>query len=176
MNLPIKKKTAIQTERLILKPYSQSDMPGLMNLISNKEIAKTFMMPDFENENQITLLAQTLITYSQLEDTTHLEYGIYLKDKLIGFINDCGIEYNAIEIGYVIHPDYQGYGYASEAVQAVLKELQAMGFQKVKAGFFAENIASRRVMEKCGMHQIDYMDEEKYRGTIHQCFYYEVEF
>ena len=41
-----------------------------------------------------------------------------------------------IEIGYVIHPDFQGHGYATEAVRAVIAQLKAIGFQKVIAGFF----------------------------------------
>ncbi len=79
----------------------------------------------------------------KVEDTAHLEYGVYLDNRMIGFVNDCGTEGDAIEIGYVIHTQCQGYGYATEAVKAVLKELQEMGFQKVKAGFFEENTASR---------------------------------
>ena len=51
----------------------------------------------------------------------------------------------------MIHPDYQGCGYATEAVGAVLRELREMGFRKVIAGFFSENSARRRVMEKCGI-------------------------
>ena len=48
-----------------------------------------------------------------------------------------------------------------------------MGFRKVKAGYFEENVASRRVMEKCGMKQLSYTDEIEYRGIVHKCFYYE---
>lgn len=48
-----------------------------------------------------------------------------------------------------------------------------MGFRKVKAGYFEENEASRRVMEKCGMKQLSYTDEIEYRGITHKCLYYE---
>ena len=118
-------------------------------------------------------MAETLISYSQIEDVEHLAYGIYADDRLIGFINDCGMENDTIEIGYVIHPDYQGKGYATEAVHMMIKELLKMGFRKVKAGYFEENEASRRVMEKCGMKQLSYTDEIEYRGITHKCLYYE---
>ena len=74
------------------------------------------MVPDLKTTEQVTALAETLISYSQIEDVEHLAYGIYADDRLIGFINDCGMENDTIEIGYVIHPDYQGKGYATEAV------------------------------------------------------------
>lgn len=131
------------------------------------------MVPDLKTTEQVTALAETLISYSQIEDVEHLAYGIYADDRLIGFINDCGMENDTIEIGYVIHPDYQGKGYATEAVHMMIKELLKMGFRKVKAGYFEKNEASRRVMEKCGMKQLSYTDEIEYRGITHKCLYYE---
>ena len=77
-------------------------------------------------------MAETFISFSQIEDVEHLAYGIYTDDWLIGFINDCDMENDTIEIGYVIHPDYQGKGYATEAVHAMIEELLKMGFRKVK--------------------------------------------
>ena len=174
MALPIKKKTLIKTERLTIKPYALEDMNGLVDLLINPEITKTFMVPKFESLEQMENLAKKLIFFSQEEDTNHLEYGIYLDGKIIGFVNDCGIEDEEIEIGYVIHPNYQGHGYATEAVRAIICELRVMGFHKVTAGFFAENTASRRVMEKCGMEKTDVIDEEEYRGEFHICRYCEI--
>lgn len=169
MALSIKKKALIETERLTIKPYALEDMDGLVDLLINPEITETFMVPKFESLEQVEKLAKKLIVFSQEDDTKHLEYGIYLDRKLIGFVNDCGIEADEIEIGYVIHPDYQGHGYATEAVRAIICELREMGFHKVSAGFFLENTASYCVMEKCGMHLTDASDEEEYRGEHHIC-------
>lgn len=174
MELPIKKKALIRTERLTLTPYSQKDIKNLIDLLTNPEITKTFMVPDFETEDQMTALAQKLVAFSQIDDIRHLEHGIFLDDVLIGFINDCGAEDDEIEIGYVIHPDYQGHGYASEAVRAVINELHEMGFKKITAGYFEENIASSKVMEKCGMKKTNRVEEEEYRGLVHKCFFYEI--
>lgn len=174
MKIPIKKKECIQTKRLCLKPYSLIDKEQLIALLQNSEITKTFMVPDFESEGQVATLVDKLIGFSQIEDTKHLEYGVYLNDLVIGFINDCGMEEDEIEIGYVIHPDYKGCGYATEAVKAVIDELHEMGFHKIRAGFFEEKIASKRVMEKCGMHPINLVTEETYRGVVHKCLYYEI--
>lgn len=176
MELQIKKKALIETERLTIKPYALEDVNRLVDLLINPEIAKTFMVPKFESFEQVENLAKKLIAFSHEDDTKHLEYGIYLEGKLIGFVNDCGIEDEEIEIGYVIHPDYQGHGYATEAVRAIIYELREMGFCKVIAGYFAENMASRCVMEKCGMHQLPVTDEVEYRGKHHICRYCELIF
>lgn len=176
MGLPVRKKLLIQTERLVLKPFSSQDTDRLVDIITNDEIGKTFMVPVFENKEQAVSLVQKLIMFSQPEDTKHLEYGIYLDEEIIGFINDCGVEDDNIEIGYVIHPKYQGHGYATEAVSAVLTELQKMGFHKVTAGFFEGNAASCRVLEKCAMKKSGFVSEEEYRGKVHKCIYYEISF
>lgn len=173
MKLPIQKKAGIETERLVLKPYTEQDVDGLIELLTNPEVTRTFMVPDTDLPG-MKKLAEKLVEFSQPEDTEHLEYGVYLDGKIIGFVNDCGAEEDAIEIGYVIHPRCQGHGYATEAVRAVLAELREMGFKKVAAEYFAENTASLRVMEKCGMRQTDRTDEEEYRGRRHSCRYCEI--
>lgn len=174
MGLPIQKKASIRTERLELKPYSPADRERMIELLTNAEIAKTFMLPDFEKRERSAALAEKIIGFSRIGDTAHLEYGIYLDGRLIGFVNDCGIEGEEIEIGYVVHPDFHGKGYATEAVGAVLQELRGMGFRRVIAGYFVENTASRRVMEKCGMRPSSMTEEIEYRGAVHRCGYCEI--
>lgn len=174
MALPIRKKSQIKTEQLILKPYSEQDIDTMVELLTDPEVTSTFMVPEMGSRDRVEELARKLIAFSQPGDTKHLECGIYRNGKMIGFVNDCGIEEDEIEIGYVIHPKYQGRGYATEAVRAVLAELREMGFRKVTAGYFAENTASLHVMEKCGMHKTTMTEEEDYRGKHHICKYCEI--
>lgn len=170
MGRPIVKKAAIQTERLVLRPYRSGDRERLAEMLTNPEITKTFMVPDYPETEQYYELADKLIAFGRIEDTTHLEYGICLDGYLIGFINDCGFDDHAIEVGYVIDPAFKGKGYATEALKAVIGELREMGFRKVLAGFFEGNTGSRRVMEKCGMHLNGNVDEEEYRGQKLTCY------
>lgn len=171
---PIQKKAMIQTERLILKPFSEQNADELMDLLTAPEVTSTFMVPEMESRQDLEKLAQTLISFSQMDDDKHLEYGIYLNGQFIGFVNDCGIKDDEIEIGYVVHPHCQGQGYATEAVRAVITELREMGFRKIIAGYFSENTASLRVMQKCGMQQTDQTAVEEYRGRKHICKYCEL--
>ena len=53
----------------------------------------------------------------------------------------------------MIAPAHQGKGFATEAVEACIEELFRMGFAHIRAGFFEGNVASCRVMEKCGMRK-----------------------
>ena len=61
----------------------------------------------------------------------------------------------------------------TEALEAVLEDLLMLGYTCVRAGHFEENLASGRVMAKCGMSKIEYTDSLEYRGKVHTCIYYE---
>lgn len=175
MGRTIIKKTEIRTERLVLRPYRAEDRERLVEMLRDPEITKTFMVPDYSDIGQYYALADKLIGFSRTEETAHLEYGIDLDETLIGMINDCGYDDESLEVGYAIDPAFWGKGYATEALKAVIGELREMGFRKVVAGFFEGNIASRRVMEKCGMRLNGNTDREEYRGQSITCFECEME-
>ena len=166
----LRKVAELKTPRLSLKAYEESDKSALVNLLLNEEIKKTFMIPDFKTREEAEVMFNQLKDFSHSKD--HFEYGIFLKDKLIGFINDCVIEKNTIELGYVIHPDYRGNGYAPEALRVVINELFRVGFNHIIAASFEENPASKRVLEKCGMQILNKDDYIEYQGSSHHCFYY----
>ena len=171
--IEMRKKT-VRTDRLILKAFEEKDRSALIGLLTDPVISRTFMIPDYSSPEEYGLLADRLIRFSHPEERSHLEYGIFRDHQLIGFVNDCGFNENAIEIGYVIHPDHQNQGYATEALKALLPELREMGFHRMTAGFFEENPASRRVMEKCGMVLTAKTETVEYRGRSHRCFYCEI--
>lgn len=167
----MKKSSKIQTHRLELKPYSDSDLDDMVGILCNDEIKKTFMIPDFKTkEDAINMFYHLKERALSVE---HFEYGVYLNSQLIGFVNEVEIYKETIEIGYVIHPNFKNQGYATEVLSAALKELFRIGYAVVKAGLFEENIASRRVMEKCGLIITKQEDDIEYQGIIHHCIYFE---
>ena len=175
MPLPIQMKYQLQTDRLTLRPHTAADIPALARLLTDRANTETFLVPDFTSEAQAVSLAQKLIEFSQVSDTEHLQYGIDLQGQLIGFITDCGVEADTIEIGYILDPAYQGHGYTTEAVLAVIDDLRRMGFKKVTAAFFDSNTASRRVLEKCGLHPTGSTETLEYRGAVHTCIGYSLD-
>ena len=73
-------------------------------------------------------------------------------------IGDVGIsrsegEPDVMKIGYTMAPGFQGRGYATEAVRALIDYVfDMLGAHTVHAYASAENVASHRVAEKAGMH------------------------
>lgn len=155
-------KEILKTPRLEIRPYKESDIPALMRILADKVIARTFILPDYETFKEYEALAKKLMAYSYSDE--HFERGIYRGDTLVGFVNDVEIAEEAVEMGYVIHPDFQGQGYATEMFRAVIAELFEGGFRKVKTAAFEGNTASIRVMEKCGMSKTDFCSFIEHQG------------
>jgi RimJ/RimL family protein N-acetyltransferase len=58
------------------------------------------------------------------------------------------------ELGWSLHPDHGGRGYATEAVEELLRVcFEALGLRRVVANCFADNTASWRLMERIGMRR-----------------------
>jgi len=162
----------IKTNRLIIKSLSINDRKEMIDLLNNNEIKKTYMIPDFVNEEESIEYFNKLLNIS-LDDKHYLN-GIYLNNYLIGMLNDVGVKDKEIEIGYFINPNYWNMGYATEALKAMIDYLFDHGFNRVIAGYFEENIASSRVMAKSGMKPIDFTDNILYRNKNHKCRYCEI--
>ena len=72
---------------------------------------------------------------------------IFVLRRLDKGLNDDG----SVEIGYGISAKYQGCGYATEAVDAMVSwALRQSEVRRVDAETEPDNKASQRVLEKCG--------------------------
>lgn len=163
----------VYTKRLVLRQIEQADFDALIEIFTNEEVAKTFMVPDFSSAKEAYGLAQRFSVLSR--DGNRFVYGVYLDNRLIGFVNDVFIDEKTVELGYVIHPNFKNNGYATEVLKASLNEIFKTDFRIVKAGAFEENIASQRVMQKCGMKPLEIVEDIVYRGKTHRCKYYQIE-
>ncbi|MEQ1564170.1 MAG: GNAT family N-acetyltransferase [Myxococcota bacterium] len=74
----------------------------------------------------------------------------------------------AINVGYLLFPDAWGRGYATEAVGALTRFLLAEGVGPLFATVTRGNVASSRVLEKCGYEFTRILpDNDVIRGVPH---------
>ena len=107
-----------------------------------------------QNPNQWEWYAIWII---ELRDGTH-----------IGDLCFKGLDSNGVaEIGYGILEEYQGQGYATEAVKAALRwAFQNPNVTAIEAETDADNAASKRVLEKCGFVANGIIGKEGPRYTL----------
>ena len=153
-----------------LRPILWSDRERMLDILTSSQVNKTYMLPDFESRMAAEPLFKRLMEMS--EDESKYVRAIALDHALIGFLNHTDIQDGSIELGYVIHPDFHGKGYMTQALQLAMEELFLRGYREVIAGAFSTNTASIRCMEKCGMTKLHKTDEIEYRGITHRCVYY----
>ena len=88
--------------------------------------------------------------------------------KNIGYVQLCRLDDGKWEIGYHIAKNFTGKGYATEAVNAFLPAMaQKLNLKEVYGICLAENLASVRVLEKCGFTKI-YQGLGNYQGKEEQ--------
>ena len=162
----------ITTPRLTLGEIRECDFDALMAIFKHDVVKATYMVPDLPDYEAEMKLFSRIRELSE-KDGRYV-FGIFLDDALIGLINDTEISGKTVEMGYALHPDHHNRGYATEAFGAVLEHLFSSGFDEILAGAFAENAASMRVMEKCGMKRTKMTAEIEYRGVTHKCIYYSI--
>ena len=162
----------INTKRLSLHQMNNNDELMMIKILTNEEIKKTYMIPDFNTIDEVSRLFHKIKEVS--ENGERFTYGIYLDDGLIGFINDVEIMNGEIELGYVIYPDYKNNGYATEVLIKAIDVLLEIGYEVVKTAVFSDNIPSLKVMEKAGMTKLNEITDIEYKGKTYSCIWYEI--
>ena len=143
----------INTARLTLRKFKESDAEELYNGYMNQEEFLYYAHKERKNVEEIReLLKRKIERYYNVE---YYNWVITLKEtgEIVGAINLNVNDYNdSVEFNYAIDNRYTNKGYMTEALEAIenlcLDELKVNRFQ---GGCCVENIASKRVMEKCKM-------------------------
>lgn len=159
-------------KNITLRFFRQEDQSRILDILTDRTVNRTYMLPDFETKEDAIPLFNRLMLLSN--DSHRFVRCIAADDIAIGFLNDVEIKNSTIELGYVIHPDSQGHGYMTAALRLAIHELFKLGYQEVICGAFEENKASQRVMEKAGMLPMTKTDDIEYRGFCHRCVYYHI--
>ena len=160
-------------DQVTIAPLRDTDEDAMIEMFVHPQIKKTYMLPDFSCREEAQHLFNRMQQMSR--DPERFVIGIYAGEQLAGFMNETEKEGSSIEIGWVVHPNYQNRGFATQAAKLAIEALFARGFTEVVAGAFEENLASLRVMEKAGMTRLEKTDEIDYRGKTHRCVYYSIQ-
>lgn len=141
----------IETERLIITEFDMS-MAQSVHLNSLDEDNRRFV-PDevFETVEEAAETIEFLMNCCKTGDGP-LVYPVLLKDGTnIGYVQAVPFENGTWEIGYHIGADYTKKGYATEAVKAFLPVImKQLDINEMTGVCLADNLASAKVMERCG--------------------------
>lgn len=141
------------TERLILRPWEETDAPNLYKYAKDPAVGPIAGWPvHTSEEDSLDVIRNVLSAYET--------YAVCLKeDNLaigsIGLIppaqSHTKVSETEIEVGYWIGVPFWGNGYIPEAVQALQKHaFEDLGCSAMWCGYYDGNEKSKRCQEKCG--------------------------
>ena len=143
----------LYTERLILRPWEESDAESLYEYAKNPEVGPIAGWPvhtSVENSREIirdVLSAEETYAVCLREETK----AIGSVGLMIGEHSNLDLPEEEGEIGYWIGVPFWGRGLIPEAVQELIRHgFEDLKLKRLWCGYFDGNIKSRRVQEKCG--------------------------
>ncbi len=153
----------IETERLVITRFTP-DMAQAVHENSLDEDNRRFV-PDevFETVEDAAETIEYLTSCYETEDGPFVCPVLTKRGDNIGYVQLAPVD-EGWEIGYHIAKRFTGSGYATEAVSAFLPIImEKLGISEVYGICLAENIASVRVLEKCGFKNV-FIGEDEYQG------------
>lgn len=145
----------LKSERLYLKQICEKDRIVFYSLVENTEVIKYCFSPLEENE-------KTALFNSRIEPWNcnslhwlclsifHIATGEFI--GVTGFKRVPNSE--KLECGFLFLPNFHGFGYATESLNTVIEYAQGLGFTDFVANVTMGNIASVKVLEKCGFNNV----------------------
>ena len=160
----MKNKMLIKTDRLVITEFDES-MIESVHLNSLDDDNRRFV-PDevFETVDEAREVVEFLISCYQGNEGPYV-YPILLQNgENIGYVQAIPTK-NGWEIGYHVANPYTGKGYSTEAVIAFLPVImEQLKISNINGICLAENIASQRVLSKCGF-VMEYAGLDNYQGV-----------
>ena len=134
----------IETERLILRKFSENDLLDLFEYLSDPDVVK------FEPYRPMPLDETREELEIRINSDEMVAVALKASGKLIGNIYLGKRENKTLEIGYVFNKDYWKQGYARESCAAVILEAFSSGVDRIIARCDPENQGSWRLLERLG--------------------------
>jgi RimJ/RimL family protein N-acetyltransferase len=139
----------IYTKRFALRPITEDDAPVFARLCNDETIARnTARIPHpYTIENAV---AFTRYAVSAVAEKHEYHFAVCEDDEIIG---RCGVmrDNDDWEIGYWVAAAARGNGVATEIAGATTQfAIEALQAKIVTAGYFFDNPASAKVLEKLG--------------------------
>lgn len=158
-------KTFVETERLILRELLETDMNGIFELDADPEVHR------YLGNKPISTIEQVIETISFIR-RQYIENGIgrwaIIEKETNSFVGWGGFKFvteltnghqNYYDLGYRLIKRFWGKGYATETCQGSIgyafNELQ---LSTIYAIADSENLASRKVLEKCSFQYVEMFD------------------
>jgi len=166
--------TVFETERLVVRPWNHDDAEDILDIYSRMEVARWLGATPrpLENLDEAHLVVDQWGSRSEPDPT----YGVWcVVERATGrpvgtvlLVPLRGGTHGEVEVGWHLHPDHWGKGYATEAARAAIERGFAAGLDEVLAVVNPHNGRSQAVCRRLGMEHLGL--SEQYYGIPLEVF------
>jgi [ribosomal protein S5]-alanine N-acetyltransferase len=169
----------LTTDRLVLREFREGDWAAVHEYGCDPEVVR--YMPWGPNSEEDTRFFIERALLSQMDDP-RTTYELAITESAGGrLIGGCGIHAISFAnrsafMGYCLHRDAWGHGYATEAARALLAlGFGTLGLHRMAATCDTGNVASARILEKIGMRrEAQFREDTLLRGRWRDSYLYAV--
>lgn len=157
----------IETERLLLRAVEPGDFEAVYAMRSDPEVVR-YLYWGVQTEEEARAALEQRISFRAIRGEGDVlavlavlkATGEITADLILRCLSQ---EHSVGEIGFIVLPEHQGRGYATEAARAMLAvAFDGVGFHRVEGHLDARNAASARVLEKLGMRREAHLVENEW--------------
>lgn len=143
----------LESERLHLRPFADSDAGDLFALQSNADVLRYWDSPPWVDRTSITRFMAGCRQVEQEGSGARVAIERKSDKAFIGWctFNDWNPVFRSASLGYCLNQAVWGHGYATEAARVLLEwAFDTLDLNRVQSETDTRNVASARVLEKLG--------------------------
>lgn len=153
----------LETPRLVLRPWRESDAPSLFEYARDERIGPSAGWPVHAGEDESLRVIREVLSAEEIYAVVPREVNCPVGS--IGLLppqkSSLALTDGEAELGYWIGVPFWGRGLIPEAAEAVLTHaFSSLGMHTVWCGYYEGNEKSRRVGQKCGF-QCHHIERDK---------------
>jgi RimJ/RimL family protein N-acetyltransferase len=155
----------ITTTRLVLRSLVSSDAPDVLAYRGRSDVCRFLEFEPMDAPTVDGWIADRLDPSRPGEDGGKYVLAVDLDGRVIG---DVTMRFGPLvnhqgEVGWIVHPEYAGLGYATEAARAFIdKAFTEWDLHRICAQLDPRNESSARLCERLGMRKEAHLREESW--------------
>jgi len=157
----------LETERLTLRPFEDGDAEALHTIQRRPDVTRYLYWGPRTRADVRRMIERRkrAIAFERAGDalllaTTLRASGALIGDVMLRWLSE---EHRQGEVGFVLHPDHHGHGYATEMSAAMLEVgFAGLGLHRIIGRCDSRNAASAAVMARLGMRREAHFVENEF--------------
>jgi RimJ/RimL family protein N-acetyltransferase len=148
--------TEYRTDRLLVRRMRLDDVDDVHDFLRREDVAQ-YELHEPQTYEQVVEKVARCVEHTRLEaDGDWVQPAIELDGRVVGqlYLKLDSVTNATVEVGWTVHPEVQGRGYATEAAAPLVDRMFGeAGFHRVKAEVDPENAPSIALCRRLGMRE-----------------------